>query len=82
MPRHLHPDGLAEFQQHYGVGAVCESCGSAKLGITVWDHYGTVPKDGSAEAKAGRGDFLAAMIICQDCEAVASLDRARLAGAQ
>ena len=82
MPRHLHPDGLAEFQRHYGVGAVCESCGSGNLGITVWDHYGTVPEDGSTEIKAGTGDFLAALVICQDCEAVTSLDRARLAGAR
>ncbi len=82
MPRRLHPDGLAEFQRHYGVGAACQSCGSAKLSATVWDHYGTAPEDGSAEAKAGSGDFLAALVICQDCEAVTSLDRARLAGAQ
>ena len=82
MPRHLHPVGLAEFQRHYGVGAACESCGSAKLGVTVWDHYGTAPEDGSAAAKAGSGDFLAAMVICQDCETVTSLARARLAGAQ
>ena len=82
MPRHLHPDGLAEFQRHYGVGAACESCGSAKLGVTVWDHYGTAPEDGSAAAKAGSGDFLAALVICQGCETVTSLDRARLAGTQ
>ncbi len=82
MPRHLHPDGLAGFLGHYGVAAACESCGSGNLAVTVWDHYGTAPEDGSAEAKAGTGDFLAALVICQDCEAVISLDRARLAGAQ
>ncbi len=81
MPRHLHPDGLAEFQRHYGIGAACESCGSEKLSVTVWDHYGTVPEDGSTEIEAGIGDFLAALVICQDCEAVTSLDRARLVGA-
>ncbi len=77
MPRHLHPDALAEFFQRHAVSSACESCGSAKLSATVWDHYGTAP-----EAKAGTGDFLAALVICQDCEAVTSLDRARLAGAR
>ncbi len=82
MPRHLHPDGLVEFLNQHGLSAACESCGSGNLGITVWDHYGTAPEDGSAEAKTGAGDFLAALVICQDCEAVTSLDRARLAGAR
>ncbi len=66
MPRHLHPDGQAEFLNQQGLGAACESCGSGKLSVTVWDHYGTMPADGSAEAKAGTGDFLAAQVICQD----------------
>jgi hypothetical protein len=82
MPRHLHPDGLAEFQAHYGLGSACESCGSANLGVTVWDHYGTVPEDGSAEAKGGTGDLLAALVICQDCDAGTTLDRNRLTGAR
>ena len=82
MPRHLHPDGQAEFLNQQGLGAACESCGSGKLSVTVWDHYGTAPEDGSAEAKTGTGDFLAALVICQGCEAVTSLDRARLAGAR
>ena len=82
MPRLLHPDGLTEFLRHCGADATCEACGSGNLGVTVWDHYGTAPEDGSAEAKAGTGDFLAALVICQDCEAVTSLDRARLAGAR
>ncbi len=80
MPRHLHPDGLAVFLNQQGLGAACESCGSGNLSVTVWDHYGTQPEGGSAEAKAGTGDFLAALVICQDCDAVTSLDRARLAG--
>ena len=82
MPRHLHPDGLVEFLNQHGLSAACESCGSANLGVTVWDHYGTVPEDGSPAAKAGTGDFLAALVICQDCEKVVALDRTRLAGAQ
>ena len=82
MPRPLHPDGLVEFQAHYGLGSACESCGSANLGVTVWDHYGTVPEDGSAEAKGGTGDLLAALVICQDCDAVTSLDRNRLTSAR
>jgi hypothetical protein len=77
MPRGLHPDALPEFFQRHTLGAACDSCGSGKLRVTVWDHYGTAP-----EAKAGSGDFLAALVICQDCEAVISLDRARLAGAR
>ncbi len=80
MPRHLHLDGLAVFLNQQGLGAACESCGSGNLSVTVWDHYGTQPEVGSAEAKAGTGDFLAALVICQDCDAVTSLDRARLAG--
>ncbi len=44
MPRHLHPDGQAEFLNQQGLGAACESCGSGKLSVTVWDHYGTAPK--------------------------------------
>ncbi len=77
MPRHLHPDALPEFFLRHALGAACESCGSTKLSATVWDRYGAAP-----EAKAGTGDFLAALVICQDCEAVTSLDRARLAGAR
>ncbi|MHA1152085.1 MAG: hypothetical protein ACTSQ7_05355 [Alphaproteobacteria bacterium] len=72
MPRGLHPDALPEFFQRHAVSAACESCGSAKLSVTAWDHYGAAPED---------GEFLAALVICQDCEAVISLDRARLAGA-
>ncbi len=82
MPRRLHPDALPAFFRRHAVSAACESCGSAKLSVTAWDHYGTAPEHGGAEAKAGSGDFLAALVICQDCEAVISLDRARLAGAQ
>lgn len=82
MPRHLHPDGVPEFLRHYKVDGRCQSCGSENLGVTVWDHYGTVPEDGSPAAKAGTGDFLAALVICQDCEKVVALDRTRLAGAQ
>lgn len=81
MPRRLHPDALPEFFQSHALGAACEACGSAKLSATIWDHYGTVPHDDGPEAKAGTGDFLAALVVCQDCEAVTSLDRARLAGA-
>ena len=81
MPRGLHPDALPEFFQRHALGAACESCGSAKLRDTVWDHYGAAPEDGSPEAKSGAGNFLAALVVCQDCEAVISLDRARLAGA-
>ncbi len=73
MPRHLHPNGQAEFLNQQGLGAACESCGSGKLSVTVWDHYGAAPED---------TNFLAALVICQDCEAVTSLDRARLAGAR
>ncbi len=73
MPRQLHPDALAEFFRYRAVSAACESCGSAKLSATVWDHYGAAPQD---------ANFLAALVICQDCEAVTSLDRARLAGAR
>ena len=80
MPRHLHADGLAEFLNRQGLGVACASCGSANLGVTVWDHYGTVPEEGSAAFHGGNGDFLAALVICQDCDAVISLDRARLAG--
>lgn len=82
MPRHLHPDGLVEFLNLHGLSAACESCGSANLGVTVWDPYGAAPEDDSPAAKAGTGSFLAALVICQDCEAVTTLDRARLAGAE
>lgn len=73
MPRGLPPDALPEFFQRHALSAVCESCGSAKLRATVWDHYGAAPED---------ANFLAALVICGDCEAVTSLDRARLAGAE
>ncbi len=73
MPRQLHPDALAEFFQRHAVSSACETCGSAKLSATVWDHYGAAPQD---------ANFLAALVICRDCEAVTSLDRARLAGAR
>ena len=38
--------------------------------------------EGNGTAKAGTGDFLAALVICRDCEKVVALDRTRLAGAQ
>jgi len=63
---------LPDFIQRHALSTACVSCGSAKLSATVWDHYGAAPDD---------GNFLAALVICQDCEAVTSLDRARLAGA-
>ncbi len=72
MPRRLPPDALPDFIQRHALSAACDSCGSAMLSATVWDHYGAAHEE---------SNFLAALVICQDCEAVTSLDRARLGGA-
>lgn len=80
MPRQLPPQAVPEFLKHYRAANCCADCSSGKLAVTVWDHYGTVPKDGSKEAERGTGTFIAALIICQDCGRNETLDRARLAG--
>ena len=82
MPRHLHPNGVPEFLAHYGVEDRCGSCQSGNLGVTVWDHYGTMPADGSPEAEAGTGTFVSAVVACGDCGHGLMLDRATLAAKQ
>ena len=82
MPRHLHSNGVPEFLTLYGVEDRCGSCQSDNLSVTVWDHCGTMPADGSPEAEAGTGTFLAALVICGDCGHGLMLDRARLAASQ
>lgn len=82
MPRHLHPNGVPAFLTNQGLAEVCENCQSSNLTVTVWDHYGTAPQDGTPEAEAGTGTFLAAVVACKDCDHGVPLDRARLAGKQ
>ena len=82
MPRRLDPKSATEFLTHHEVGDTCGSCGSGKLMVTVWDHYGTQPEDGSAEVASGTGTFIAAIVACEDCGSDLTLNRAALAAKQ
>lgn len=82
MPRRLDPKGVPEFLAHYETDESCGSCGSGNLSVTVWDHYGTQPDDGSPEAKGGKGTFIAAIVVCEDCGGDLTLDRAALSAKQ
>jgi hypothetical protein len=82
MPRRLDPKAASKFRTHYELGDSCGSCGSGNLTVTVWDHYGTQPEDGRAEAASGRGTFIAAIVVCEDCGSDQTLNRAALAAKQ
>ena len=61
-----------------GLWIRCPECGAGDLGITVWDHYGTVPEDAGTENERGAGIFIAAVASCNGCGHNITLDRARL----
>lgn len=76
MARILPATTVPEFLRAYGVNELGPQCPPEKLTVKVWDLYGTKPKD---EANApGSGQFVAAVVICDECSRHVELDRARL----
>lgn len=74
MARILPQKSVPEFLAAYRVEDL--GCAPDKLTIKVWDLYGTKPAD---EANApGTGQFVAALVICDECSKHVSLDRNRL----
>ena len=74
MARILPQKSIAEFLEAYKVEDF--GCPPEKLMVKVWDLYGTKPED--EENAPGTGQFVAAVVICEDCSKHVSLDRKRL----
>ena len=64
MARILPTKSNQEFLDAYGVDAP-DGCDLAQLSIKVWDKYGKKPDD--EENAPGTGEFVAALVICNDC---------------
>ena len=77
MARILDSSVNRDFLSAYGVEGI-DDCDPAGLTIKVWDRYGTVPKDG--DPPSAKGEFLAAIVICEACEKGIQIDRASLGG--
>ena len=69
----LLPDNIkADFLTEYNVGNFAE-CAAHSLTIKVWDLFGTAPsKDEDINA---RGQYVAAIIICDSCDKSLELHR-------
>ena len=76
MARILPAKAVPEFLKAYGVTELGPQCLPEKLTIKVWDLYGTKPQD-EANA-AGTGQFVAAVVICDECSRHIEFNRARL----
>ncbi|MCC7016606.1 MAG: hypothetical protein IT564_05330 [Rhodospirillales bacterium] len=76
MARILPAAAVPEFLKTYAVNELGPQCPPEKLTVKVWDLYGAKPKD---EANApGSGQFVAAVVICDECSRHVELGRARL----
>ena len=76
MARILSNSINADFLTEFSVEAFSQ-CEPEKLTIKVWDLYGTAPKkDDKASA---RGQYIAAVIICDTCNKSGELHRDQLA---
>lgn len=76
MARILPAGAVPEFLKAYDVKELGARCPPEKLTVKVWDLYGTKPED---EANApGTGQFVAAVVICDECSQHVELNRARL----
>lgn len=78
MPRKLSASAAADFIKHYQAAEKCPECGAGDPGVTVWDHYGTVPDEAGAAAGKGPGVYIGAVVSCDNCGHNVTLDRARL----
>ena len=66
MARLLPQKSVPEFLEAYGVTELDGVCATEQLNVKVWDLYGTKPED--EENAPGTGSFIAAIVICDECE--------------
>ena len=76
MARILPAKTVPEFLKAYDVKELGPGCPPEKLTVKVWDLYGTKPTDETNAS--GTGQFVAAVVICDECSQHVELDRARL----
>ena len=77
MARLLPQKSVPEFLEAYGVTDLDGVCATEQLNVKVWDLYGTKPED--EENAPGTGSFIAAIVICDECERGVELHRDRFA---
>ena len=75
MARILSNSINADFLTEFNVEAFSQ-CAPEKLTIKVWDLYGTAPKEG--DKISAHGQYIAAVIICDDCNKNIELRRDQL----
>ena len=75
MARILSNSINANFLAKFNVETLSQ-CAPEKLTIKVWDLYGTAPKEG--DKVSAHGQYIAAVIICEDCNKSAELHRDQL----
>ncbi len=73
MARILPTKSVSEFLEAYGVTTFGDDCPPEKLTIKVWDRYGTKPED--EDNAPGTGDFIAAVVFCDECSKDVELNR-------
>jgi hypothetical protein len=76
MARILPDKSVTEFLTAYGVTELEGTCKTEQLIVKVWDQYGTKPDD--EENAPGSGTFIAAIVICNECDTGVQLYRDRL----
>ena len=70
------PDNLVpEFLKAYDVTDLDDECTSNQLTVKIWDKYGKKPTEGEEKAT---GSFVAAIVICDDCNKGVQLHRKEL----
>ena len=71
------PDMInADFLATYNIDEM-KDCSPKDLTIKVWDLYGTAPAEG--ETISAKGRYIAAVVICDDCDKSVELHREKLA---
>ena len=73
LPDNVNADFLAEFNVE-GI----PKCAPENLTIKVWDLYGTAPREN--DKITARGQYIAAVIICEACDKSIELHRDQLTG--
>ena len=77
MARILPNKVNSAFLLEYNVMSFSE-CTPKSLTIKVWDLYGTAPKE--SDTITARGEYVAAVIICDTCDKSVELHRKQLTG--
>ena len=72
LPNSINADFLIEFNVE-----AFSQCEPETLTIKVWDLYGTAPKED--DTTSARGQYIAAVIICDTCNKSVELHRDQLA---